>query len=406
MDRTQVNTRGFTLIELVISIAISSIIAGALYFCLKTALDSWQTAQDELLLQSVSCRIEEELVEGLPDAYGLRDVLEVVDASPQSISVVMPWTDDSNEVYTGIAGYTLNKHIKSGTAVPVAEASLPESEEFKVVPAALRETGKSEDYPMMYLKSAAPAGSRLRFTFHPDCAKDGDVLTVFRYDAAEKAVLAEDINGRRNISQNTFGVEVVDFVYRYFNNSNTELGKDGSLSSGDIPSVTGIEIAFKTRSKKNTTRETLTFVSLRNAPGHSGYLSLSEGGRFIIPDSKNIKALFLTNLSGIKRGDVLVLDAKPESGKDWRLTVHFSRMGTEGAPLVDYYSVEYPSGNQVYVDRPRTDAEIGLNLLTLSPNGRYDYKDDDMGDMVVLKGKVTLEVEKMDIGGAALFVKP
>src|SRR3989338_76888 len=84
----------FTLIELVITIAISTIIMAALYFSLKTALDTWGICQGELLLQQSSSRIMEELVEGPPDAYGIRDALEVIDGSPTQVSVVMPWTDE------------------------------------------------------------------------------------------------------------------------------------------------------------------------------------------------------------------------------------------------------------------------------------------------------------------------
>ena len=50
---------------------------------------------------------------------------------------------------------------------------------------------------------------------------------------------------------------------------------------------------------------------------------------------------------------------------------------------------------------------MGLNLLTLGTNGLYDYDDDeDIEDFVVLEGDVMLEVTKMDIEGAGLFVRP
>jgi len=139
---------------------------------------------------------------------------------------------------------------------------------------------------------------------------------------------------------------------------------------------------------------------------HSGNLSLREGTRLTIPDSKTVKAFFLTNLAGITSGDTLILEAHPRSGSDWRITVRFSKQAGLSVPLLEEYQIEYPPGNKVYSDHPRTPAELGLNFMSLGPNGLYDYDDDQMQDVVILTGPVELEVKKMDIGGASVFVKP
>ena len=42
--------------------------------------------------------------------------------------------------------------------------------------------------------------------------------------------------------------------------------------------------------------------------------------------------------------------------------------------------------------------DAGLNLLSLGANGLYDYDDDeDIEDFVILDGKVTLKITKMDV---------
>lgn len=403
-----VRAKGFTLIELIIAISISVMISAALYFSLSSALQTWQASQDALLLQQVSSRLMEELTEGLPDTWGLRDALEIVEAEPQKISVVMPWTDRTHDVYTGIYTYTLNQHIKPGTALPITEALFPEAKEYRVVPVALVDQGKSDAHPEVRLKIEVPAGSRLRFTFHPDYQKDVSVLTTFRYDGFKKALFIDDSSSHsRELSKNTFGVKIADFLIRYFDNTNTEVGKNGFISDEDIPIITGLEIAFKAISKNGNLRETVSFVSLRNAPMRSGNLSLKEGSHIPIPNSKEIKAFFLTNLSGIENNDTLILEARPQStGKTWRLIVLFSKAAGLSEPLIESYSIEYPAGEKVYSERPRIAVESGLNLLNLSPNGLYDYDDDQMQDRVILDGKVVLEVKKMDIGGASVFVKP
>lgn len=394
--------RGFTLIELLIAVTVTLFIVAALYLSLKTAFDSYQVSQDMLFLQKVSTSVMEKIIEGPPDTYGLRDALEIVSASQQHLSVVMPWTDDTHQVYTGVYTYTLNKHIKPGTPLPIAEVLLPDSREYKIAPIAFIDQGESDAYPKVQLKINVPGGSRLRFIFHPDYKKDADVLTTWRYNAAQKALFIEDRGSQDNISANIFDVKISDFLFRYFDNANA-LARD---SSRGIETITGIEIAFKCESKNGNLREAVSFVSLRNAPMSSGNITLKEGTKISIPDSKKIKALFLTNLSGISNNDELVLEAKPQAGTSWLLAVRFSKAAGSIVPIIESYSIEYPSANKVLSEMPRVPAELGLNLLSLGANGLYDYDDDKMQDRVILEGDVTLEVKKMDIGGAAVFVKP
>lgn len=400
------HSKGFTLIELVIAVTICVMIAAALYFSLKSALESWDIVQNNLMLQQVCGRLMEEIGEGLPEAYGIRDCLEVVAAGPDFLSVVMPWTDDTQSVYTGVYTYSLNRHIKPGTSLPISEALLPERKEYEVVPIRLVDQGKTEDLPQVFLRLSLPAGTRMRFTFHPDYQKEADVVTTFRYDSSENAVFLEDSQGRRNISGNPFGVKITDFKFRYFDNTNTEVGADGSVEQKDIPAITGVEISFTGQSKNASVYMAKSFIAMRNAPRRSGNIILHEGARIAIPNSHQVEALALANLSGIDNEDEIVLDAKPERGSDWQLTVKFSRLNALSPPLIAYYSIEYPSGNKVYSDRPKIPAESGLNLTTLGPGGLYDYDDDGLDEPVILEGKVTLEVKKMDIGGAAIFVRP
>ncbi|OGX46536.1 MAG: hypothetical protein A3G38_04665 [Omnitrophica WOR_2 bacterium RIFCSPLOWO2_12_FULL_51_8] len=398
---------GFTLIELLIAVSISTMIGGALYLSLKSALESWQVSEDRLLLQHVTARLMEELTEGLPDTYGLRDALEITDGSAQMLTVVMPWTDSTHDFSSGIFNYTLNKHIKPGTGAPIAEALLPNAAEYRVIPAGIIDKGKHEEYPEARLSVNLAPGARLRFTFHPDYKRDSDCLTTFRYDGAEKAIFIDDPDGSRNISRNAFGVKIIDFLIRYFDNTNNELGMNGSLSPADIPKISGLELAFKAESKGGNARETVTFVALRNAPMRSGNLILSQGSRFPIPNSNEVTAFSLTNMSGVNNEDELVLDARPSSGgRDWRLKVVFSRAPNSNTPLIEYFQIESPAGSKIYSERVRLPASLGLNLLSLGPNGIYDYGNQGNPGETALTGKVELEVEKMDIAGASVFVRP
>ncbi len=397
--------KGLTLIELVISISISLMIAGTLYFSMRTAIESWEVTKDQLVLQHVLSKMMEELSEGLPENYGIRDALEIVSGAQNRLVAVMPWTDSTHQVSTGIFNYTLNKYIKPGTGIPIAEAFIAGQAQYKTIPIRLVDPGRTEALPQVVLGVNLPAGSPLRFTYIPDHNREEGVTTGFRYDASNKSAWIDDQEGPRDISKNPFGVKITDLQFRYFNNTNTEINVGSFLANTNIPLITGIEILIIAQSQNGNTRQAKTFISLRNAPLNSGNLSLREESQFPIPDSKEIKALLLTNLYGINNDDELILEARPKKGKDWRINITFSKL-SGSPPLISNYSIECPPGQKVFSDRPLSYANLGLNLLSLGPNGLYDYDDDGLGDSVILEGDVVFKVVKMDIAGASLFVKP
>ncbi len=348
-----------------------------------------------------------ELGEGQRGGFGLRDALEIINGDADYLTVVMPWSDGDQSIYGGVYTYTLNRHIKPGTSIPIAEGLLPEQKDYRLIPITMMDKGKSDDYPQVFITVALPSATKLRFTFHPDYKVDGAIVaTNYRYDSFEQAVFIEDKDGTRNISKNPFGVKVSEFAFRYFDSANSEVGAGGSISSDDIPSITGVEISFTAISKNGNARKTQTFISLRNAPAHSGNFPLKEGASIPIPNSDEIKAFYLTNLSGINNQDELILQAQSDKGDDWLLKIKFSKMSMLSPPVIEQYTIEYPPGSKVYSANPRSSAESGLDLLFLGPNGLYDYDNDEVADTVLLEGKVKLEVKRMDIGGASVFVRP
>lgn len=405
--------KAFTLLELLIGITISIFIAAAIYWSVVTALSSWGYMKDELALQKVISQVLQELTEGTPDTYGLRDALEVIRANPDSVEVVYPWTDDTHMAQSGLYIYTLNRGVKPGTSIPIGEACPPDSNLYQSVPLSAVDWGKKDELNKVRLAINVAPGSRLRFTYHPDAKKNFDAITTYRWSQEDGQVYIEDSAGTRAISKNPFGVKITGFSFRCYNNANTQLSGGGSVDDDETQFIAGIEIGIEASlsskgAKLGVTekkKELLTFVSLRNSPARGGAVNLREGMKMPIPDSRHIKTLFLTNLTGIDDNDVLQIDADPESGNDWRLTITFGRRGLS-SPIISSYTIEYPSGSVVFTDKPRTSMESGLNLLALSANGLYDYdKDEEIEDFVCLEGDVELKVTKMDISGAALFVR-
>ncbi len=396
--------KGFTLIELLVAIAISTVITAAVYFSLDSALESWRYARDQLALQKVLSETIDEVVSGTAAVYGLRDSLEVVAAGKTRVEFAPPWTDDSHSVAGKNFVYTLNRRIKPGTAVPIGEVKLPEAGEWRILPVKVVEA-EDIDISEVRLGLVAPTGSQLRFTYHPDPKVHANVVKTVWWDEDEHQVYSEDDDGIDNISRNPFDVKIIDMKLSYYDNANNLVSEYEWIDDRDLNIITGIEVYMEAELGQYK-QSLVSFVNLRNAPMRSGYLPLREGTRIPISDSHDIHTLLLTNISGVSSGDELQIEAVPRSGKAWRVKVLFSRAGSGKAKL-ESYTIEYPPQRSVYTEYPRTGIDVGLNLLSLGANGLYDYDDDgDIEDFVMLEGEVMLEVTKMDIEGAGLFVRP
>ncbi|MFH1798850.1 MAG: prepilin-type N-terminal cleavage/methylation domain-containing protein [Candidatus Omnitrophota bacterium] len=399
------NKKGLTLIELLIAISIAVIIAVALYFTLKTALESWGFTKNQLALQKVLNQTFEEITSGTFTNFGLKDSLEVLTAGESYVEFVPPWTDDTHTVTAPGSLYTLNTKIKSGAAVPISEIKNEESGVAEFVSVTLtKEEGSGAS--KVALNQACPPGRPLFFTYHPDAKKAANVIEKIWWDSKEKQIYSEYNGESFEISKNTFDVKISKMELRYYDKTNTLITESEWVDSKDLILITGIEF-FVEAELGQYKNSFISFVCLRNAPMRSGNIPLSEGLKVPIPDSYTIHSLSLRDISEISNEDVVKLKVIPETGKDWRIKLVFSKIGAE-KPKIDRYTIEYPIGYEVYTEYPRMSAAAGIDLLMLGPNGRYDYDFDgaDADDVVALKGNVTLEVERMDVEGARLFIRP
>lgn len=396
--------RGFTLIELLISIAIAGLITAATYFSLDTALDSWGYSQSHLALQKVISEVMEEVINGAPGAYGIRGSLEIITAGSDHIEFVPPWTDDTHSVASKDFVYRLNRKVKPGTGVPIGEIKLPESRKYQIIPVKILDLEDSA-ISQVKLGIAAPLGSDLRFTYQPD-PKGAGVTRKIWWDSDAQQVYLEDADDIENISRNPFGVKVRKMQFRYYDNTNNLIGSRDWVDERDLNMITGVEIYIETELKEDKHQSLINFVNLRNAPMRSGYLPLRQGTRIPVPDSENIHTLLLSNISGVSSGDELELLFEPETGKSWRINLKFEHVSLSKSTIKSY-TIEYPTAHPVHTEYLGSRIEKGLDLLTVGPNGLYDYDNDrDIKDFVNLEGKVMLSVVKMDIEGVGLFVRP
>ncbi|UCD14880.1 MAG: type II secretion system protein [Candidatus Omnitrophota bacterium] len=398
--------KSFTLIELLVSIAISIVTAAAIYFSLNTALESWGYSKDQLALQKVLNDVMETIASGTVSSYGVRDSLEVIAAGANRLEFVPPWVDDTHTARRQESVYVLTRRLKPGSSVPIAEVKLPEVQDYQLVQVKMLESEDSK-FSRLQLGVKTVEGSQLKFTYHPDAVANPDVVKSIWWDPDDKHVYSQYVDGREVISENSFGVEIIDMAMRYYDNANNVITDFQWVEIGDLNLITGVEIFIKAKLGQYT-KDLISFVNLRNSPLRAGYLPLEEGMRLPIPDSYEIHTLMLSNFSGVQNGDVLALEATPQYGKSWRIEIEFSQAGLL-KPKLEKYTVEYPSGNVVYTEYPRTGLDVGLNLLALDAGGLYDYDketDIDIRDLVLVEGEVILEVDEMNIEGVGLFIRP
>ena len=397
-------SKGFTLLELLVSIVLIVIISSSIYFAISSALDSWGYCRDQLSLQKVLTETMDKVISGTVQSFGLKDSLEIVSAEKTRVEFVPPWVDDTHAAASRDFVYALNRLLKAGAPVPLGEIRMPESNRWRLVPVQ-KVPYEAEETTHVKLGLSVPEGSDLRFIYHPDAVKEHDTVRKVFWDEKTKELMMDNGDKIESISKNFFDVEILKVEFKYYTSNNELVTDRNSVDDADLQVITGVQVELEA-SVGESTQKISRFVNLRNAPMRTGYLTLKKGMKIPIPDSKTVKALMVTNLSGIGNNDILQFEALPQVGDSWRMTVEFERVG-ETKPVIKKINVERPPQHSVITEYPRTSVDLGVNFMLLGTDGLYDYDDDeDTDDVVVMEGAVMLYVNEMTIDGAGLFVRP
>ena len=387
-----------------VSIALIVIIVSTVYFAVNGALDSWSWCRDQLSLQKVLTETMDSVISGTSRSFGLKDSLEITSAGRTRMEFVPPWVDDTHSSAPREFTYTLNRRLKAGASVPIGEIRMPETSLWKLVPVQ-KVPLEDDETTEVKLGLSVPEGSELRFVFHPDWAADPDVIRKVFWDKESKQLMMDSGDSIESISKNFFGVEILRVDFRYYTTNNEPVTDREWVDEPDLQIITGVQVEIEAR-RGEQTQKLVRFVNLRNAPMRTGYLTLRKGMKIPIPDSKAVRALMVTNLSGVANNDVLQLEALPHSGEAWRMTIEFEHIG-KAKPVIKKVDVEYPPQHSVYTDYPKMSTDLGVNMMLLGPDGMFDYDDDeDVDDAVTMEGDVVLTVNEMTIKGAGLFVRP
>jgi prepilin-type N-terminal cleavage/methylation domain-containing protein len=407
-----VGKRGLTLVELLIVIALATIIVGAVSTVFKEGINAFRIGENEIFLQRQTQRIMEEMIEGTETGIGIREALEVIEATETSLGFVPLWVDLYPNYYKEKKQeFVLTKKFKPGGSVPIGQIRTPESKRFVSVPVVFIYGGENSNNIVKFI-NPIPKGSDVRILYYPDPTEDEEVIMRYFWDKKLKRIFRTYKGKTEDIIKRDKKIKIVDFEFSYYDNLNNRIvpvyGYEQERETVVVEeskrrtlSAVGIRFVAERDMAK---RELSSFVSVRALGGNLGTgIALGEGTEIKISDSHDIRTLVLDNLAGIEDKDKLEIEIF-SARRTWKISIEFGIIDNQ--PYIIGYNVEYPKGEIVYSNKRKRPAREGLNLLKLG-NDYYDYDDDkNVEDVVNMEGEVIFKVTKMDIESAAVFVRP
>lgn len=401
--------RGLTLIELVISIGITTLLGATIVFMFRSSIDAYLFSEKQALMQKIIDDTLEEISGESFRSYGIKDAVEVIEAREDSLKFSCLWVDEFPPQGSKKGTYTLTQPYKLGSPIPILEFRTTQKESFTSAPITFvsgkeTEKGKSED--TVVVSEPLPQGADVRVIFEPESQMSPGVLMNLVWEPKTCKFLRSYRDKTEIIPKNEYKeFKFVQARFQYFDNTNTEIFSP--VPEELLTSISAVRINLVLeRGKGDEKRQGTAFVNLRNTRTSGKGLTIRQGTRMRIPDSYDIRTFSIGNISGVKQGDEIQLTAQSlTQQKAWRIVIRFGVKDNQ--PIIEGYSIDYPLGITVYFKEINHTVDIPFNLMDIGKNGRYDYDFDEGEDNVVeLKGDVVLIVDKMTVPGAAVFIRP
>lgn len=408
------NKKGFTLIELIVAISLTSIMAGVVIVIFKTSLDTYQYVHESVIVDKVSTDVLDDIIHGSYQSYGIKDSLEIIRASTDSIVFVPLWVDDQH-YFDALQGpaqeFVLKQPFKPGASVPVAEIYVQGDERlhWKAFPINFyfdenRSVMDSRDVVTFF--ADPPRGKEIRFIYHPD--PDSCNGCMMRIGFKDDNIVRDYKRGEKFIPRHIpKGVRLKDLRFQYYDNTNTEIIpklKGSLLSKDELSLVSAIRVSLNV-SYQGFEKTGRSFINLRNLSVANNGIIIREGTKFVIPDSAEIQAFSLLNIINVRDGGVIALEARSSKGQSWRFIAEFGIK--DNNQVIKRYQVDYPIGHNVLTRNSQHPVSEAFSLLTFDISGKYDY-DLESGDesVVQLDGDIELTVTRMDAAGASVLIRP
>ncbi|MCK5706372.1 MAG: type II secretion system protein [Candidatus Aureabacteria bacterium] len=398
------NKKAFTLIEIMVSMALSAIISTTIIYVLKAGMDSWEYGHGQAVCQFSSEMAVDRIVEGDYFFDGLRESLEITKAGASEIHFI-PWYVQKLERVTPGIKYELEVPLLQGASVPVGEVYNEKTREFEFKQINYfieSKGGEKKEFIRFDIVKTYP---KARIIYYPDVAKKSNTIMQIYFNPKKEGVYRKYLGVEKPLFRGA--QNIIGFKLRYFDNSNNNLDMSKIDFSKTLTTpVTAVEVEVTTESGSET--YTLrSFVNIRKKGIAGTGIYLTENAEVLIPKSDEVKILTITNFGGITERSTaeILIESKDPITQTYLVKLFFDNIN--GMEFLTSYEIHYPRGEVVLTKEVNRPAYHGMNLLSVDSTGHYDYDDDDnVEDFVIFNGKdVVLKVVKMDIGGMNLFVR-
>lgn len=406
--------RGLTFVELLISIAVLSIIAGLDAALLQTGIEAWTFGMTQVSLQRVGDKLMNELLEGGFEGDGIQDGVAMHEASIDAIGFVPLWTDRSHKpdrIRNKEQRFVLERQFKPGATTPIGQVKEPGSEDFVSYPVQLsygegQDPGAPDD-GVKFLQPI-PSGSEIKILYTPDAESDPQVVKVFRWDPSSRRVYASYAGTTQDLMSHYDNVEVERCAFLYYDNLNRLLPlQEGRLSPLNLKRATAVKIYLLLK-RSGEFKEFTSFTNVRNVSTIGA--TVTEGAQLPMPTPDQVKAFSLGDFYGLKRDGIVELVVRSSRHQGLKIWLKFKAAPSENDLILERFRMESPPGKilaSAILEQTIAKNEF-VSLLTLDRTGLYDYDDDEeLRDMVVVTGSdPVVTVERLDFEGASLFIRP
>jgi prepilin-type N-terminal cleavage/methylation domain-containing protein len=400
--------RGFTLIELILAIALMLIISSGIVFLYDSGINSWLYGQAYTQLQDTASLCMEQIMEGEYKFDGLREVLEISGADPHSINFI-PWWEQKINRINPAEKIRLEKPFNPKAPVPIAQVW--NSDKGKYVMANIDFYPKGADLAdnnaYVSFRGDIPQGASGRIFFYPDESVKKDIEMNIFWDGNTRQLYRKYRGTTNPLIKMPQDIEISKFNVEYLDATNNIIPPDRlqSLSGLNNP-VTALRtfITVVTGKESYTLR---SFINIRKKGVAGSGTLVTQGAEISIPDSKEVKTLSLINFFGITENSSMecTISSRKEN-KTYMVRIEFGLKNN--IPWILRCDIEYPRGKVVFSQDIDVSASHGINFLNIDYSGHYDYSFDeniDGEEVRFLADDVIFKVDSCSITGAYLMVR-
>lgn len=299
-------TRGFTLLELLLTLSVLGLVLGILGTSFTVSLQGWEATEAELAVHATGHDIANALATGLlyhPGLeYGIEDALTVVRGEASELDLLPPW--QVSILLSPDRPLPLDPPHQPGAPPPL----LLTASDPRILDAHVTDNGTR-----LRLLEPVAEGTSAELHYRPVLVTD-DPLLRFRFDAAEGRLTREYAGQVTRFPLHGRGVELVSLAFSYYTDQAPGIPVSRDPRDGGIVRAVGVEFTLR---KRDVTHTFTRVVPLRSA-GQGQLVTRTSGRRFLLPSPDRIRQFEFRYLAGAQPEGRVRLEAGT-----WRAEMRF-----------------------------------------------------------------------------------